>query len=301
MIICRFHGGLGNQIFQYAAGRALALRHQTSLIADARLFRTYRTHDYVIDRYQVEMTDSTVADLQGLRLPPESQNRVTRAVWALQNRGRLNYFLEQGLQYHPEFETLGDNVYLRGYFQCERYFRQITPQLRQELTRPEPVDDQNRRILDQIRSVNAVSLHLRRGNYVSDPKANKVHGTCPLGYYSEAAKHIAERTGRAPTFFVFSDSPEWVQENLKLPFEMRLMTHNSIDDPSMDLLLMSSCQHHVIANSSFSWWGAWLNPSPKKIVVACRQWFADPTKNDQDLVPESWVRLGPLQRARAAA
>ena len=301
MIICRFHGGLGNQMFQYAAGRALALRHNTSLVADARLFRTYKTHDYLIDRFRTAMTDSTDTNLDGIRLPPESQNAISRAIWELQNRSRLNYFLERGLQYHPEFQSLEDDTYLRGYFQCERYFHHIAAQLREELTRPEPVDDLNRQHCDEISSRLSVSLHLRRGNYVSDPKANKVHGTCPLEYYAEAANHIAESVEGLPTFFVFSDSPEWVQENLKLPYEMRFVTHNSIDDPSMDLMLMSSCQHHVIANSSFSWWGAWLNPSPKKIVVACRQWFADASKNDRDIVPESWVRLGPIQQHRSAA
>jgi len=287
-------------MFQYAAGRALALRHNTSLVADARLFRSYKTHDYLIDRFRTEMEDSSQADLQGLSLPPESQNAVTRSLWNLRNRRRLSYFLERGLQYHPEFETLGDNVYLRGYFQCEKYFRHIAPQLREELTRPEPVDDVNRRMRDGIQSVLSVSLHLRRGNYVSDARANKVHGTCPLDYYSEAADEIAGRTGRTPTFFVFSDSPDWVKANLKLPYEMRFITHNSVDDPSMDLMLMSACRHHVIANSSFSWWGAWLNPSPEKIVMAPSQWFADTTKNDVDLVPESWIRIG-LRQHRAAA
>ncbi len=277
-------------MFQYATARALALKHQTNLLADSRFFRTYRLHSYLIDRFKTVMSEADAANLNGLVLPPEKRG-VQTAWWALRNRGRLNCFRERGLEYHPEFESLGDNSYLHGYWQSEKYFRQIASLLRNELTRPEPVDEANREILKEIDSVMAASLHIRRGDYVSNPKTLKVYGTCSLEYYAEAAKHVADRVDTPPTFFVFSDDPTWTRENLKLPFPMRFISHNSVADPSLDLRLMSACKHHIIANSSFSWWGAWLNPSPDKIVVACRRWFADASKNDRDLVPEDWVRL----------
>jgi hypothetical protein len=292
VIICRFFGGLGNQMFQYATARALAVKHQTDLLADSRAFRTYRLHGYYIDRFNTVMAEADQSNLDGLLLPPEKRGGMT-TWWALRNRGRLKCFRERGLEYHPELHTLGNNVYLRGYWQSEKYFHNIAPLLRDELTRPEPVDEVNKNVLDEIGSVMAVSLHIRRGDYVSNPKTTKVHGLCSLDYYLEAAKYVADRVDEPPTFFVFSDDAEWTQENLKLPFTMRFVSHNSDGDPSSDLRLMSACRHHVIANSSFSWWGAWLNPSPDKVVVACRRWFADRERNDQDLVPEAWVRLGP--------
>jgi len=279
-------------MFQYATARALALKSKTTLLADSRLFQTYRLHAYLIDRFSTVMSEAVDTNLGGLILPPLRRNILT-PWWTIRNRGRLRYFREQGLEYHPEFLSLGDNTYLQGYWQSEKYFRHIASLLRDELTRPEPVEEVNQKVLEEIDSVMAVSLHIRRGDYVSNPKAFKVHGTCSLEYYHEAAKYVAERLDSPPIFYVFSDDPKWARENLKLPFKMRFISHNSVQDPSSDLQLMSACRHHVIANSSFSWWGAWLNSSPEKIVVACRRWFADPTKNDCDLVPEEWIRLGP--------
>jgi len=279
-------------MFQYATARALALKNQTTLLADSRIFQTYRLHAYLVDRFKTVMSEADKVNLGGLVLPPLKRNVLT-PLWTLRNRGRLKYFRERGLAYHPEFESLGNNTYLQGYWQSEKYFRPIASQLRDELTRPEPVDEVNQKVLDEIDSAMAVSLHIRRGDYVTNPKAFKVHGTCSLEYYHEAAQYVADRVDAPPTFFVFSDDPEWTRENLKLPFPMRFISHNSVQDPSSDLQLMSACNHHVIANSSFSWWGAWLNPSPDKLVVACRRWFADPTKNDCDLVPKEWIRLGP--------
>ncbi len=280
-------------MFQYAAARALALRHQTNLLADSRSFRTYDLHSYLIDRFGTVMSEADETNLNGTVLPPEKRSVFASSWWALRNRGRLTYFRERGLEYDPGFESLSDNTYMQGYWQSEKYFRHIAPQLRGELTRPEPVDDANRKVLNEIASEMAVSLHIRRGDYVSDPKTMKVHGTCSLEYYQEAARHIADQAQTPPTFFVFSDDPEWTRENLKLPFPMRFVSHNSVADPWPDLRLMSACRHHVIANSSFSWWGAWLNPCPDKTVVACRRWFADPGKNDRDLVPGDWIRVGP--------
>lgn len=291
MIICRFYGGLGNQMFQYATSRALAVRHQTCLVADSRPFRRYKLHGYLIDRFQTELQDSTEADLQGLVLPPEKRGVISSTVWACRNRGRLTYFSEKSLAFDPAFHKLPDNTYLRGYWQSEKYFSEIADQLRTELTRPEPVNDQNLDRVRQMADCCSVSLHIRRGDYVSNAKTQKVHGTCSLEYYRNAAQLLADRTGSDPTFFVFSDDPEWTRENLNIPFQANFVTDNPVDDPWLDLHLMKSCHHHIIANSSFSWWGAWLNANPDKIVVAPQRWFADPGMNDQDIVPETWTRL----------
>ncbi len=278
-------------MFQYATARALALKHQTNLLADSRSFRTYDLHSYLIDRFGTIMSEADETNLDGATLPPEKRGAFASSWWTLRNRGRLTYFREHGLEYDPGFESLNDNTYLQGYWQSEKYFRHIAPQLRDELTRPEPADDVNQNVLDEIASEMAVSLHIRRGDYVSNAKTMKVHGTCSQEYYLDAARHIADKTETPPTFFVFSDDPEWTRENLKLPFPMRFVSHNPVADPSADLRLMSACRHHVIANSSFSWWGAWLNPSPQKTVVAPQPWFAGRKDEEHDIVPESWFRM----------
>lgn len=291
MIVCRFHGGLGNQMFQYAAARALALKHDTTLVADSRAFQHDKLRPFLIDRLQTVVVPANTANLAGTLLPPEKRNPWNTLWWRLRNRGRLHFFRERNLAYQPSFETLGDNTYLRGYWQSEKYFAHIGSILRSELRRDEVVDRPNQDSVAKIRSCLAVSMHIRRGDYVTNPKTFKVHGVCSLEYYARAAQHIADRVDGQPTFFVFSDDPDWAREHLKLPFETAFISHNQAADPWADLMLMSVCQHHIIANSSFSWWGAWLNPSPDKIVAACRNWFADPKKDDRDLVPENWVRL----------
>jgi hypothetical protein len=139
----------------------------------------------------------------------------------------------------------------------------------------------------EISAANAVSLHIRRGDYVSNAKFNAAHGTCDLDYYARAAAFVAERVGD-PVIYAFSDDPAWVAENLKLPFEMRFVDHNDGSTAHEDLRLMATCKHHIIANSSFSWWGAWLNPLKDKVVAAPTQWFADPAKSNPDILPQSW-------------
>ena len=136
----------------------------------------------------------------------------------------------------------------------------------------------------------AVSLHIRRGDYVSNEKYNAAHGTCDLAYYARAADFIADRIG-TPTIYAFSDDPTWVAENLKLPYDVRYVDHNSAATNYEDLRLMAACQHHIIANSSFSWWGAWLNPSQDKLVAAPSQWFADPNKVNPDILPLAWYTV----------
>lgn len=118
-----------------------------------------------------------------------------------------------------------------------------------------------------------------------------MHGTVDLDFYARAAELVAARCGSTPAFFVFSDDPVWVAANLKLRFPVRPVVHNPTEKGTEDLRLMALCRHHIIANSSFSWWGAWLNPAADKIVVAPRSWFRDPTKDTAALIPQEWIRL----------
>jgi hypothetical protein len=133
-------------------------------------------------------------------------------------------------------------------------------------------------------------MHVRRGDYASNPKTGATHGLCSLDYYEEAIRYISERVEQ-PIFFIFSDDINWVKCNLKVDFPCQYVDHNKSMESFNDMRLMSLCQHHIIANSSFSWWGAWLNPGQKKIVIAPRRWFLN-SNNVEDLYPASWVRLG---------
>lgn len=151
-------------------------------------------------------------------------------------------------------------------------------------------DVTNEQVAQNILSVNAVSLHVRRGDYVSNLTINQFHGTCSLEYYNQAIAQIAKKV-ETPHFFVFSDDPEWVKSNLKIDYSITIVDHNNADKNYEDIRLMSLCKHHIIANSSFSWWGAWLCRNPNKIVIAPLKWFNDKSINTTDLIPDGWIKI----------
>jgi hypothetical protein len=190
----------------------------------------------------------------------------------------------------PAINELKPPVYLAGFWQTERYFRDIAEVLRGDFTPLEPLDSQNALIKTKIAAVNAVSVHVRRGDYVGKERINKSHGTCSLDYYRRAAEFIFDRVDE-PHFFVFSDDPEWVTKHLRLDAAITYVTVNPSTHGFRDLHLMCGCRHHIIANSSFSWWGAWLNPSPDKIVVAPKRWFNEAQHDTRDLLPKGWVSI----------
>jgi hypothetical protein len=192
--------------------------------------------------------------------------------------------------FHSDAAVPRDNTLFVGYWQSEKYFADITEELREELTPTTPVEGQNAVYAATIRDCNAVSLHVRRGDYASNQQTNTVHGLAPLAYYSGAVRLIRERFGDT-RFFVFSDDLTWCRESLPLDSTTVYVQGNDGDRAFEDLRLMSLCRHHVIANSSFSWWGAWLNPNPNKVVIAPKHWFADPTIDTTDMLPAGWIHL----------
>ena len=135
-----------------------------------------------------------------------------------------------------------------------------------------------------------MSIHVRRGDYVSDAITQEIHGLSPLEYYAAAIQHIAH-VAVQPHFFVFSDDPSWVRQNLHIDYPTTYVEHNTADRNYEDLRLMSLCRHHIIANSTFSWWGAWLGSNRAKMVIAPKRWFNTPDKDTRDLIPRSWIQL----------
>ena len=285
MITARLVGGLGNQMFQYAAGRALSLRRGVGLRLDASEFKTYRLHSYGLNHLAIS------AEVTNVRQTSSTGSRMLDRLRDLAGLGASALYRENGLRFDPAVLTLPGNTTLAGYWQCERYFSDHADQIRAELTVKTPVAGDNLTCLERICSGVSISVHIRRGDYVSNATANSVHGICDISYYEAAAHRLAERCGKTPVFYIFSDDPDWVHENFHIPFKMIPVRHNGADRNYEDLRLMSACNHHIIANSSFSWWGAWLNPSADKIVVAPQRWFKTSDLDSTDLVPASWVRL----------
>ena len=181
-------------------------------------------------------------------------------------------------------------LYLQGYWQSERYFEQHADALRKVFAFRNAPTGPNADLARQIRQDVSVSLHVRRADYADCTRTRAFHGLCDPDYYLGAIEFIRRQVPRF-RLFAFSDDPQWVASTLQPHHpDMVVVDHNRGDQSHNDMLLMSMCQHHIIANSSFSWWGAWLNPDPNKIVIAPRQWFAE-APDTADLIPKSWIRL----------
>jgi hypothetical protein len=180
---------------------------------------------------------------------------------------------------------LGGNVCLKGFWQSWRYFADIQDLIHQEFTLKSPLGVGATELAKKIQGVTAVGIHIRRGDYVSNPVTHQFHGICDLDYYARAISCMAEAV-QQPYFFVFSDEPQWARENLKIDFPCTIIDPNHQDYE--DLYLLSLCQHFIIANSSFSWWAAWLSSNPGKSVIAPRRWFAAEDIDMGDLALPGW-------------
>ncbi len=285
MIVMRMRGGLGNQLFQYACGRAAALRLGTELALDLRDWARSQPFPFYLSHFT-----GAAKTVPPERLPPGrgmGAAEFLRAVFG----PKLRTYREALPGYDAGIESVADGTLLKGYWQSERYFADYKAAIRADLRFAAPSTGETARLIEEIGDCQAVSLHIRRGDYVSNAKFNSLMGVTGLEYYKTAADLIAEQMMEAPVFYAFSDDPVWVQENLSLPFEVRLVNHNDSGTAHEDLRLMSACRHHVIANSTFSWWGAWLNPSERKLVAAPKQWYADSVAESPDITPDSWYRI----------
>lgn len=276
MIYTRFHGRIGNQMFQYAAGRALSLRLGTGLVIDDRLAR-----------HKGEGSITEVFDLANdtAPMPPSKHDRpVAYTLWRHLGRSP-RYLREKHLAFDPELLKASDDTYLHGYWQSEKYFADTADQIRADFAFP-PATGRNAELAAEIGETLSVSLHLRRGDYVG----NASHVICGQAYYDAALAALLPQLPDAPTIYVFSDEPDWARENLKLPDTPVIVDHNG-DSPQDDMRLMSLCRHNIIANSSFSWWGAWLNQNPERIVMAPGQWFGKEGLSNPDILPPDWHKV----------
>ena len=293
MIVVRLFGGLGNQMFQYAAARRLAHEQGTELLMDLRWFggQDTRTPDLFSLRVRAR---AAPAECLVTAVPATWTGAGRRTRWRVARAARRDgwrLFAERvpGV-FDPAVMSAPDRSQLVGYWQSERYFGDNELDLRGDLSPRRPPSDRAAALGEEIEATGGVSVHVRRGDFAADPGAARAHGTCPPDYYRRALRLLDERLG-SPRYYVFSDDPGWAIEHLDHP---RLRLASSVDDrtrPEEELALMASCRSHVIANSSFSWWGAWLGRHPEKIVVAPAQWFADPNLRSDDIVPETWLRL----------
>ncbi|MEW6054242.1 MAG: alpha-1,2-fucosyltransferase [Nitrospirota bacterium] len=271
MVIVFLIGGLGNQLFQYAFARKIAYMNEVPLKLDISGFQSYRLHRYSLQHFNIIEDIASINDIMSIR-------------------GSGSIVREKAYYFDPDMLQVPKDVYLEGYWQSAKYFDDIENVIRHEFTLRSAPDAVNEKMAQEILSVNAVSVHIRRCDYVSNPHTNRVHGICPADYYYSAIEKVTKIIDK-PCFFVFSDDPAWAFNNLRLEYPTSYMTNNGPDRNYEDLWLMSLCKHHITANSTFSWWGAWLSANPEKIVISPKKWFASQELDPKDLIPESWQRL----------
>lgn len=275
MVVVSLFGGLGNQLFQYAFGKALE-DAGNEVKFDRVYFHLCENRAYALDHWNTRIEFAAPV---GETVP------------------------EDTLLFHPGLIRKYDrDCTFVGYWQCEEYFKHIAGKLKQDLTL-KTLSLKSKKVQDEIEACNSVFLHVRRTDNLS-VRGMAFHGICSLDHQKRAIQYIADRVPDI-RLFVFSDDIEWCKANL--PFEATFVDHNTtgvVADSEYylrktedgteheDLWLMSQCKHGIIATSTFSWWGAWLNPNPDKIVIAPDKWFVgDINKNSHDIIPSNWVKM----------
>ncbi len=286
MITMRICGGLGNQMFQYACGKALAIRNNTELFLDLSWYE--ESEDRRKFQLDIWNTDFKICqDERWLKL------KETTKWQRLKSRmlDNIRVVREKDMQFDRNIPVMYGNVYLTGSFQSEGYFSDIEDIIRKDFTLRSNLVASSEHWADKIRySTNTVSLHVRRGDYVSVPANLRIYKTLTAQYYKDAVSYLKKLLGEV-NIFVFTNDTVWARENLSFDVPTLFVEGNDEDNGYIDMYLMSLCQHNIIANSTFSWWGAWLNANPEKKVITPRKWFNTDELNNNDIIPESWIGM----------
>lgn len=294
MIVIQLQGGLGNQMFQYAFAQILAKRNSVTFKLDKSFFDTFSKEQGFTQRnFELGIFENVCKQASAKEIFKLTRlSFINKIKKKLGYNYKLNIYSEPSLDFQSEAMSIKAPVYIKGYFQSYKYFENQEDLIRETFSFPiESLDDRNKALLSKLRSETTISVHIRRGDYVTNEKTQQFHGNCSLEYYSNAIALLASKT-KEFTLVFFSDDSQWVKEQFEdLPYSKLFIDNNTNENSWIDLFLMSSCSYNIIANSSFSWWAAWLNTQPNKIVIAPKKWYANSERNTNDLIPPQWIRL----------
>ena len=299
MIIVRFRGGLGNQLFQYAAAYSLAVSKGAELKSDLYTYTKHPYRKYELNNFNVRLPEATREEVHRFT----GSNFISRYL-----NKKNNYFncpavfAQPHYHFYDDFFSLPVPIYLSGYWQSEKYFLNTADALRKIFVPANTLDERNADLIATMKSTSSVAIHIRRTDYTGERKGLSFFQPMGLDYYQRAIEAIDKKIDN-PRYFIFSDDIAWSRQQLKDLKDATFVDHNTGADSYKDLLVMSACRHQVIANSTFSWWAAWLNDFANKTVIAPQTWFHNTyvTKqepvypcrfyNTRDLIPASWTRL----------
>ena len=283
-------GGLGNQMFQFAFGYSVSKENNSKIKLEMSGFNAYDKRYYALDLFNVEENLNLKSKYDFLlnkinskhnSLLSKASSKLLRGLLRLTNfyyQEREEFVFDQGVF------NITKSTYFYGHWQNEKYFKKYRKELL-EIFKLKDIHFQTKEYLQKITESESVSLHVRREDYI-----NSIHDTCDVEYYKKAVLEILKINKQAH-FFIFSDDMHWVKNNLDFIDHKTLVLLESDIPDHEEMYLMSQCKHNIIANSSFSWWGAWLNQNSDKKVIAPKKWFNSSTLDTKDLIPASWVRL----------
>lgn len=279
MVIVKIKGGLGNQLFQYALGRSLSILRKTELKLDAT---NTKGRPYGLSNFKIKAKIATNEEIQSLK-----KFKITNFFKPYYKRSLIK---EKSEGFDENLLMAGKNVYLDGFWQSEKYFKPIENILRTEFV-PQKTSSEFKKISEEIKKNRTISIHIRRTDYLQGTDYEKLDND----YWKKSLEKIlrAKSDIKNPKLFVFSDDIEWVRNNLKLEIPTIMVSGEKIPDYE-ELLLMSQCENNIIANSTFSYWGAWLNTNKNKIVIYPKNWFSDYKRNEKylkDLIPNGWLAV----------
>jgi len=291
MIIVRLQGGLGNKMFQYALYKAYVSIGKDASIDDYSFMPSWDFENIglkdVFESLEYDIADKRLIDRLSGR---NSVINKFRRIYRIPLIKKSGYVYEKKMTYDKSLIRLDGDVYLSGNWQSEKYFVHIMDEIRRDYNFKEIIGDENIRLVRKLKSENTVSIHIRKG---ADYNKKLVTGTCQKEYYKNAIKLVEQKVSK-PIYYIFTDNVDWVKENIDF-IQYSIIDWNSSKGKTsyIDMQLMSMCKHNIIANSTYSWWGAWLNSNNEKVIVAPQQWFNGSKKNREtvDLIPDKWLRV----------
>jgi hypothetical protein len=296
MIIVKLQGGLGNQMFQYAAGKYLAKKHNVELKMDLQFLldrtpiKNFVFRDYDLDIFgiykEAYKSNFSIAFGRNRKL-----SRFKYFLTTLFNSNLPKYVRENPYCFDNKFFKISDNCYLEGYWQSYRYFDAIESEIRSDFQILENFSENGVELLNQIKNSNSVCINVRRADFVNLKQAEDHHGFCDLNYFQSSINIINKRVTN-PKFFVFSDDVGWCIENFKFLKNVTVVGHEYAGRKfSQYLNLMKNSKHFIIPNSTFGWWAAWLGENPEKIVIAPEKWYVNKKMDTRELLPKSWLKV----------
>ncbi len=292
--IVKFKGGLGNQLFQYSFLKALQIKYQcTDVKADLSYYNDVKNDNIRVPRIEklnVKIDKAEKNELRNICYFEHSGNPMSlvyKGSIFVEKTFNKNYFYESDRGYRNP-ENLLKYHYFDGYWQSWRYLEGIEEIIKEEIKLKSGISQKTEETIKKIRTQNAVFLGIRRGDYLASEKSRKHYGSFGPEYYLRAVDYIKKRVDN-PVFYIFSNDIKWVKDNMEFNCDVIYRDEEEQTSDVEELFIMSACQHAIIVNSTFYWWGAWLIDNNEKIVIAPKKWFAD--DKPIDIVPDSWVKI----------